>query len=369
MFAHVGAVLALEVLVLAVDAFLHALEQQAVGVSRDQPVPAGAPDHLDDVPTGAAERGFQLLDDLAVAAHRAVQALQVAVDHEDQVVQPLAPGHADRTQALRLVGLAVAEEGPDLAPRRAREAVAFEVAQEARLIDRHDRPEAHRDGGELPEIRHQPGVRVGRQAVPLNFLAEVEHPVLVEPAFEEGAGVEPGRGVALIVDQVAAMRVGRRMPEVHHADVVERSRRLEAGDMATEFGGDLVGAQHGRHSVPADQAADAVLDRPVAGVARLLIGADRVQVGCIGRIRHRRPATVRFLGELRQDEVCALGSLEGQDRVECVAPLGGFQRVEIGSDVHLEIPAQLIALRCREGGLSSLGTQNHPVLRNQSRPF
>ena len=44
---------------------------------------------------------------------------------------------------------------------------------------------------------------------------------------------------------------------------------------------------------------------------------------------------MRFLGELRQDELCALGSFEGQDRVECVAPLGGFQRVEIGSDAHL----------------------------------
>ena len=49
-----------------------------------------APDHLDHVPAGAAEIGFQLLDDLAVAAHRAVEALQVAVDDEDQVVEPLA---------------------------------------------------------------------------------------------------------------------------------------------------------------------------------------------------------------------------------------------------------------------------------------
>jgi hypothetical protein len=132
--------------------------------------------------------------------------------------------------------------------------------------------------------------------VPIDFLAEIEHPVLVDPTFEEGAGVESGRGVALIVDQVAAMRGGRRMPEVHHADLVERGGRLEAGDMATEFGGDLVGAQHRRHRVPADQAADAALDRPVAGAARLLIGADRVQVGRIGRIRHRRAATARFFG-------------------------------------------------------------------------
>ena len=144
--------------------------------------------------------------------------------------------------------------------------------------------------------------------MPLDFLAELEHPVLVEPAFEEGAGVEPGRGVALIVDQVAAMRVGRRMPDVHHADVVERGRRLEAGDMATQFGGDLVGAQHGRHRVPADQATDAVLDRPAAGVARLLIGADRVQVRRISRIRHRRAAPLGDFQRSRSEAMSILRS-------------------------------------------------------------
>ena len=64
---------------------------------------------------GAAEVGLELLDDLAVAAHRAVEALQVAVDDEDEVVELLAAGERDRAQRLRLVHLAVAEEGPDLA--------------------------------------------------------------------------------------------------------------------------------------------------------------------------------------------------------------------------------------------------------------
>jgi hypothetical protein len=49
------------------------------------------PRSLDDVPAGAAEDAFEFLDDLAVAAHRAVEALQVAVDDEDQVVELLAP--------------------------------------------------------------------------------------------------------------------------------------------------------------------------------------------------------------------------------------------------------------------------------------
>jgi hypothetical protein len=87
--AHVGAVLRLEVLVLAVDRLLHPAQQDAAAVAGDQRVPAGAPDGLDDVPAGPAEDALQLLDDLAVAAHRPVEALQVAVDDEDQVVEPL----------------------------------------------------------------------------------------------------------------------------------------------------------------------------------------------------------------------------------------------------------------------------------------
>ena len=70
-------------------------------VSRGQQlVPARAPQDLDDVPAGAAEIAFQLLDDLAVAAHRAVEALQVAVDDEDQVVELLAAGQRDGAEAL-----------------------------------------------------------------------------------------------------------------------------------------------------------------------------------------------------------------------------------------------------------------------------
>ena len=77
-------------LVLAVHHLFHPLHQQAGLVAREQPVPIAAPDHFDDVPAGAAEGRLQLLDDFAVAAHRTVEALQIAVDHEDQVVELLA---------------------------------------------------------------------------------------------------------------------------------------------------------------------------------------------------------------------------------------------------------------------------------------
>ena len=77
-------------LVLAVDDLAHALDQESVLVAGQQLVPLGAPDDFDHVPADAAEDGFELLDDLSVAADRAVEPLQVAVDDEDQVVQFLA---------------------------------------------------------------------------------------------------------------------------------------------------------------------------------------------------------------------------------------------------------------------------------------
>ncbi len=59
--------------------------------------------HLDHVPAGAAERRFQFLNDAAVAAHRPVQPLQVAVDHEDQIVELLARSQRQRAQRFRLI--------------------------------------------------------------------------------------------------------------------------------------------------------------------------------------------------------------------------------------------------------------------------
>ena len=96
--AHISAVARLEGLVLAVDAFLHALAQQAALVAREQGVPVAAPDDLDDVPARAAKIRLEFLDDLAVAAHRTVEALQIAIDDEDQIVEVLARGQRDRAQ-------------------------------------------------------------------------------------------------------------------------------------------------------------------------------------------------------------------------------------------------------------------------------
>ena len=143
----VGPALGLEVLVLAVDRLLHALAQQPLGVEVQQRVPVRAPDHLQHVPPRPAERRLQLLDDLAVAAHRAVEALEVAVDDEDEVVELLTRGQGDRAERLGLVHLPVAHERPHLAPRGVEQPPVVQVLHEPGLVDGHDRAEPHRHGG------------------------------------------------------------------------------------------------------------------------------------------------------------------------------------------------------------------------------
>jgi hypothetical protein len=127
-------------LVLAVDHGREGARQGAGGIARKQRVPVAAPQHLDHVPAGTGEQRLELLHDLAVAAHRAVQALQVAVDDEHQVVHTLARGQGEGGDGLGFVHLAVTEKAPDLAHAGMQQAAVFQVLHEARLVDRLSGP-------------------------------------------------------------------------------------------------------------------------------------------------------------------------------------------------------------------------------------
>src|SRR5205814_111798 len=78
--ADVGARLDGVLLVLPVHDLAEALHQQAIAVALEERIPVAAPQALHDVPAGAAEDRFQLLDDLPVASHRAIEALQLAAE-------------------------------------------------------------------------------------------------------------------------------------------------------------------------------------------------------------------------------------------------------------------------------------------------
>ena len=165
-----------------------------------------------------------------------------------------------------------------------------EVLVEPGLVDRAERPEAHRHRGVLPEVGHQPRVRVRRQPVAADLAAEVVELLLGEPALEERPGVDAGRGVALEVDVVAGEAVVLAAEEVVEAHLVERRRAGEGGEVAADAVGVLVGLHHHHRRVPADEGADAALDVLVAGEERLLLGRDGVDVGRGHRGGRARPA-------------------------------------------------------------------------------
>ena len=311
---------------LAIDRFVQALEDDPLPVAGEQRIPVRAPQQLDHAPARAGEQAFQFLDDGAVAAHRAVQALQVAVDHDDEVVQSLASGQRQPGQRFRFVHLAVAHEGPHLAPGGGEKAAMVEVAQEPRLIDGLERAESHRAGRELPELGHQVRMAVGRQALAADFPPVMVQLRLAEPPFEEGAGVDAGGGMGLEKHQISRLAGAEKVVE---PDLEQVRRRGVAGDVAAQFGRQAVGPHHHRQRVPADQR-----DQPLFGVERPgkrgLVGeGDGVAVR---RAPYRRQGHAPGPGaveQLAQQEGGAVAAGVRDDGIERVQPLLGFGRIGV----------------------------------------
>src|SRR5208282_355171 len=196
-------------LILSVGNFAHAADEQAIAIGLNERIPIAAPDDLDDVPSRAAENRFQLLDDLAVAAHWSVEALQIAVDDENQVVEALARSQRDRAERLRFVHFAIAQERPDFAASGGFQAAIFKVLDEARVVDRLNRTQSHGHGREFPEVGHEPGMRIrGKSAARFQFTAEVLQFFFGDAAFKIGARVHSGRGVSLEIDNIAVAGFG-----------------------------------------------------------------------------------------------------------------------------------------------------------------
>jgi len=158
--------------------------------------------------------------------------------------------------------------------------------------------------------------------------------LLADASFEESAGVDARRRVSLDVQQVAAVIFIDGVEKVVEADVVERRRRSEAGDVTAHAGALGVGAHDGGHRVPADDRADAPFQHQIAGAAVFLVERDGVKVSGVGRKRDVRAGTASLVDQLLQQVMGALRAFEFQHRVEGVEPLLGFLRVDIGNWGH-----------------------------------
>ena len=330
--AHVGARLDAVLLILAVDDLPHALHEQPVAILGEQRIPLPAPQDFDHVPARAAEGRLELLNDLPVAADRPVEPLQVAVDDEDQIVELLARRQRDRAECLRFVRLAVAEKRPDLGVRLRHQPAILHVADESRVVDRHDRAEPHRDGRVFPEVRHQPRMRVGREtAAGSQLAAEISEMLLVDPPFEIGARVNAGGRMALEEDDVAVAFAVAAAEEMIERDFVERRRRGIGRNVPADAVFLLVCADDHGQRIPPHEALDAPLDVRDAGHRHLLVRRNRVDVRRIGGKRQLDAVLTGMDGQFAQqlgdfDRTAALEHI-----IKRVEPLARFGRIELGS--------------------------------------
>ena len=113
---------------------------------------------------------------------------------------------------------------------------------------------------------------------------------------------------------------------MHEADVVKRGRGLEAGDVAAEFGGDLVGLEHDGRGVPADGGADLGLDLAHARMLRLLGRRDGVDIGGVPGEGQLRAILARFGHDLVEQGIDPLDAFERLDGVQGLQPFPGFLR-------------------------------------------
>jgi hypothetical protein len=114
--------------------------------------------------------------------------------------------------------------------------------------------------------------------------------------------------------------------------------------VAAELGGVLVGAEHDRERVPADDRADLVLDLAVARMHRLPVDLYGVEVRGVRRIGNARPLATRALHDARQEEMRPFRALHLENAVKRFQPFLRLERIGVADVVHgpsLNRPAAL----------------------------
>jgi hypothetical protein len=162
------------------------------------------------------------------------------------------------------------------------------------------------------------------------FLPEPVQPLLAQPAFEESAGVDARRRVALEEHLIAGLAVVFAAEEVVEADLVQAGRRRVGGDVAADAQTRPVRAGDHDGRVPPDVGADPAFDVLVARKPGLPLGRDRVDVIGAAQSRHADLLLTRPLQQPEHHVTGAPAAAGLHDRVERIDPFLGFVRIDVG---------------------------------------
>ncbi len=168
---------------------------------------------------------------------------------------------------------------------------------------------------------------IGREAAAgFEFTAEIFQFLTGNAAFEIGASVHAGCGVALEIDKVAVAGFGLGAEEMVEGYFVQCCRGGESRNVSANAFLQFVGAHYHGQCVPTHQALDAALHFLAAGEGWLLHRRNGVLVrgGCREGQVHSR-GTLGVQGQLLQQASGAFRAALGQNVIEGIKPFAGFE--------------------------------------------
>ena len=175
-------------------------------------------------------------------------------------------------------------------------------------------------------------MRIARQAVAVDLESKVVEVLLVESTLEVGAGVDPGRGVALYIDMVAAAGSALSPEEMVVPDLVECGRRGEGREVAADALLTVVRLHHHHGRVPPDESAYPPFDVLITGELWLLLEGDRVDVRRRDRSGNTEAGLVGALEQFRKEVAGpnrAVFLRYGIERLDPLPRLDGIGVVEL----------------------------------------
>ena len=146
------------------------------------------------------------------------------------------------------------------------------------LVDGLDRPQPHGHGGKLPEIRHQPGMRVGGQALAIHFPTKVVQLLFADAPFQVSAGIHPRRGMALEKHQVPFVFIAGGPEEMIESHIVKSGGGRKGGNMAPQFVVIHVSPHHRGQGIPAHQRTHPAFHENITGNRNFVLGGNGIEV-------------------------------------------------------------------------------------------
>ena len=140
----------------------------------------------------------------------------------------------------------------------------------------------------------------GQPAAARDLSSKTKQVVFVEPTFHERSRVNSRRRVALKVDHVAGVVVGSSVEEMVEADFVKRRTGSERRNVPADSDIITVRPNDHRHRVPTNDTLDTPLKITVAGVRRLILSRDCVDVRSVCSEGQMNSALVGSLLKQRQ---------------------------------------------------------------------